>query len=365
MAHDIFISHSSKDKPIADAVCARLESRGIRCWIAPRDVAPGANYGGAIIDAIQGSRVMVLVLSSTANTSAHIPNEIERAVSYGVAVLPFRIEDVKPAKSLDLFIGSVHWLDALTPPLDRHLDRLADSVTKLLPDRPYPPRPPVPPPPPDPRPARPWYVPAAIAAGLVAALALGWNLSSQNNRSAGQPPTSDTAPDTSVTPPSASNVAQAIAGCWRWTNNASVVIRPDGTMTAAPFNGEWRHAGGQSYRFTWPEPVDTLAMSANRQMLRGSNQYGVAVTAMRVSGGPDLPGSWTWGGVLPVVISANGAVSAGALAGSWELADPGQRLYRVTWPKIQDEVTLSADGSSIKGMNQYGAPVAGRRVNCP
>ena len=116
MAHDVFISYSSKDKATADAVCARLESRGIRCWIAPRDVGPGANYGAEIIDALRGSRALVLVLSAHANASRHIPNEIERAVSHGVPVLPFRIEDVQPAKALDLFIGSVHWLDAMTPP---------------------------------------------------------------------------------------------------------------------------------------------------------------------------------------------------------------------------------------------------------
>ena len=40
MAHDVFISYSSQDKAVADAACARLESRKIRCWIAPRDVPP-------------------------------------------------------------------------------------------------------------------------------------------------------------------------------------------------------------------------------------------------------------------------------------------------------------------------------------
>jgi hypothetical protein len=366
MAHDIFISYSSKDKPVADAVCARLESRAIRCWIAPRDVPPGANYGGAIIDAIQGSRVMVLVLSASANVSPHIPNEIERAVSYGVAILPFRIEDVKPAKSLDLFIGSVHWLDALTPPLERHLDRLADSASKLLSDRthPDPPPPPIPSPIPPPVPPANWYKPAAIAGAILAALVLGWSLSSRN----GAPATgsADTgAAGVSSPPPAASSAAQAITGCWRWSNSALIVIRPNGTMTAAAISGEWRHTGGQSYAFTWPEPVDTLTMSSNRQMLRGSNQYGVAVTATRVSGGPDLPGSWKWGGVLPVEISASGTVNMGALAGSWELADAGQRLYRVTWPKIQDEVTLSADQNSLKTMNQYGAAFSGSRASCP
>jgi hypothetical protein len=75
---------------------------------------------------------MILVFSSKSNASPHIPKEIERAVSAGVAVIPFRIEDVAPGKSLDYFIGNVHWLDALTPPLEQHLERLAHNVQTLL-----------------------------------------------------------------------------------------------------------------------------------------------------------------------------------------------------------------------------------------
>jgi hypothetical protein len=41
MEFDVFISYSHQDKPTADAACATLEAEGIRCWIAPRDVAPG------------------------------------------------------------------------------------------------------------------------------------------------------------------------------------------------------------------------------------------------------------------------------------------------------------------------------------
>ncbi|HYW39651.1 MAG TPA: TIR domain-containing protein [Terriglobales bacterium] len=132
MAYDVFISYASEDKIVADAVCAMLESHAVRCWIAPRDVLPGVAYGEAIIDAIRGCRIMILVFSSKSNTSPHIPKEIERAVSAGVAVIPFRIEDVKPGKSLDYFIGSVHWLDALTRPLEQHLERLVQNVQTLL-----------------------------------------------------------------------------------------------------------------------------------------------------------------------------------------------------------------------------------------
>jgi len=131
MAHDVFISHSGKDKTVADAVCATLEKGGTRCWIAPRDVVPGTQWGEAIIDAISNCKVMVLVFSSNANESQQIVREVERAVNKGIPVIPFRVEDVDPNKSLEYYISAPHWLDALTPPLEKHIEQL-NSTIKLL-----------------------------------------------------------------------------------------------------------------------------------------------------------------------------------------------------------------------------------------
>ena len=132
MAHDVFISYSHKDKPTADAVCARLEARGIRCWVAPRDIAPGGDWSESIIDAINGANVMVLVFSGHANGSVQIKREVERAVAKAIPIIPLRIEDVPPTKSLEYFLSTPHWLDALTPPLERQLDYLADVVRRIL-----------------------------------------------------------------------------------------------------------------------------------------------------------------------------------------------------------------------------------------
>lgn len=132
MAHDVFISYSSRDKAIADAVCAALEAKRIRCWIAPRDVLPGTPYAQALSDALQGSRALVLVLSANANQSKHVIRELESAVSKGVAIVPFRIEDVRPAGSLEYYLQTIHWLDALSPPLEQHLRTLGDTVESLL-----------------------------------------------------------------------------------------------------------------------------------------------------------------------------------------------------------------------------------------
>jgi TIR domain len=136
MAHDVFVSYSSKDKTVADAVCATLERRGIRCWIAPRDILPGLDWGAAIVDAIGSSRVMVLVFSGNANKSPQIKREVERAVSKGVTIVPFRIEDVPLGKTFEYFISTAHWFDAFPPPIESHLERLADTAQALLSRRP-------------------------------------------------------------------------------------------------------------------------------------------------------------------------------------------------------------------------------------
>lgn len=132
MGHDVFISYSSKDKKVADAACALIERRGHRCWIAPRDILPGVEWGEAIIDGIREARVFVLIFSANANFSQQVRREVERAAGHGLPIIPFRIEDVAPAKSLEFFIMNQHWLDALTPPMEAHLDRLAGAIDRLL-----------------------------------------------------------------------------------------------------------------------------------------------------------------------------------------------------------------------------------------
>ena len=132
VAHDVFISYSSKDKAVADATCARLEQAGVRCWIAPRDITPGIEYGEALINAIRASKVMVVIFSDSAQQSPQVRREVERAVSHGVIIVPLRIEDVLPRGSMEFFLSTPHWLDALTPPLEAHLERLSANLNALL-----------------------------------------------------------------------------------------------------------------------------------------------------------------------------------------------------------------------------------------
>ena len=81
MAHDIFICHASEDGAIANSLVTGLEKRGISCWVAPRDVMPGADYAQAIVAGISGAKALVLVFSENSNASPHVSREVERGVS--------------------------------------------------------------------------------------------------------------------------------------------------------------------------------------------------------------------------------------------------------------------------------------------
>ena len=179
MAHYVFLSHSVKDKAVADAIVARLEADSVTCWVAPRDVVPGADWGESIINAIESSRIMILIFSQSANASSQIKREVERAVNKGVYIIPFRLDDIPPTRSLEYFISTAQWMDAFPPPLERHLHNLAKTVKAVLGAPLFPPSPPPPPPPPGSR----LRITAGIAALLILIIlgAAGWYIGHQRS----------------------------------------------------------------------------------------------------------------------------------------------------------------------------------------
>lgn len=127
---DVFISYSSRDVQTARLVCEALEQGGgLRCWVAPRDIPPGANWSAAIIDGIEASRVMVLIFSQHSNASPQVLREVERAVSKRVRIIPLCVERLSPCKELEYYLGAVHWFDASAGLLAGHLRRLREAIT--------------------------------------------------------------------------------------------------------------------------------------------------------------------------------------------------------------------------------------------
>jgi peptidoglycan hydrolase-like protein with peptidoglycan-binding domain/triphosphoribosyl-dephospho-CoA synthetase len=131
MGHQVFISYASADKADATSLCDLLESHGISCWMAHRNIRTGV-WARAISDAIDSASLMVLILSANANASAHIEREVERADRRKLPVVPVRIEDVEPGKGIGYFISNVQWIDVFPDDLETYWPTLSFAINQEL-----------------------------------------------------------------------------------------------------------------------------------------------------------------------------------------------------------------------------------------
>ena len=130
--HEVFISYSSKNKNIADAIVADLEQNNIRCWYAPRDIYPGEDWAGTIKNAIESTKIFVLVFTDESNRSHQVTNEVTLAVNSGKIIIPFRLTGTNMNDTLLYYLSSVHWLDAVSQPLNKNIETLRQQIEALL-----------------------------------------------------------------------------------------------------------------------------------------------------------------------------------------------------------------------------------------
>ena len=131
MNHDVFISYSSKEKNIADGVCHFLESNGVKCWIAPRDIPASSDYGDLIDEAIKSCRVVVLVYSQYSFLSKWVKGEINVAFDEGKPIAPFRIDETAIKGAFRVMLQQLHWIDAFPSYSDR-LPDLLQSICGII-----------------------------------------------------------------------------------------------------------------------------------------------------------------------------------------------------------------------------------------
>ena len=124
----VFLSYASPDAEVANQVCQYLENHGVACWMAPRDVKPGAAYADAIVRAINEASVLVLVLSASAMASEHVSREVERAASKHKPVVAFRVDAAALSAELEYFLSRSQWIDVPALGMPGALVKLVEAV---------------------------------------------------------------------------------------------------------------------------------------------------------------------------------------------------------------------------------------------
>ncbi len=128
VSRSAFLSYASHDAGTANSVCQFLESHGVSCWLAPRDVRPGTEYADAIVGAINEAKAVVLLLSGSAVASSHVGREVERAASKHKQIIAFRIDAAPLSRALEYFLSNSQWIDVAALGMPAALAKLAEAV---------------------------------------------------------------------------------------------------------------------------------------------------------------------------------------------------------------------------------------------
>ncbi len=145
MSADVFISHSTSDREVANAICKQLETDGLKCWIAPRDIEGGDAWDEAIMKGIAQAGVLLLTFSEGSTDSEYVKKEIMYAQSKKKPLLPVRIQNVQPSPKLEFMLVGIQWVDAFPLPITSYTPELTKLVRRILSLSPNPaPAPPTP-----------------------------------------------------------------------------------------------------------------------------------------------------------------------------------------------------------------------------
>ena len=131
MSYDVFISYNSADSQIATAACHYIEERRLRCFIAPRDITP-PDWASSITAAIESAKAFVIIVSESSIASNEVAKEIALATNVSDYIFPFRIDNSELDGRMTYHLRPFHWIDAVTPPMEKRLNELADRVSAAL-----------------------------------------------------------------------------------------------------------------------------------------------------------------------------------------------------------------------------------------
>src|ERR1700748_249346 len=112
MIPDLFVCHASEDGAShARQLTTEFEMRGLRCWVAPRDIPPGSSWQSAIVAAIEASRAMLLLITPRSNASAEVEKEVALAAHLNKMIFPVRTAEITLSGALLYQTQTRQWRD--------------------------------------------------------------------------------------------------------------------------------------------------------------------------------------------------------------------------------------------------------------
>ena len=130
--HDIFVSYSTKDEAFVFQITKKLEDAGLKIWIAPRDIKKGTVYTDSIVEAIEKTKIFLLLISKNSQQSNEVNRELTMACEEEKTIIPFRLDE-SPIKGIfKYYLISTQHISVDKKNLDASMDKLVHEIKEKL-----------------------------------------------------------------------------------------------------------------------------------------------------------------------------------------------------------------------------------------
>lgn len=122
----VFISYSTQNQSMADAMNQLLIKNDIETWMAPDNILGGKKYSGIIVKAIQECSCVLLMFSEAAQNSEWVVREIELAINYKKPVIPVQLENFIMNDEFEWYLTTTHMIFA------EGIDEELDAIQRVI-----------------------------------------------------------------------------------------------------------------------------------------------------------------------------------------------------------------------------------------
>lgn len=132
---DVFISyHMESAGKLARKIADKLETIGISCWYANRDMLPG-QFVESIMDAINQCKIFLLILNEEANHSKYVFNELSNAYRRfedGIIILPFKVGSFSVSDRIQFFLTTLQTINGGDSLEGANTEKLIQEIANVL-----------------------------------------------------------------------------------------------------------------------------------------------------------------------------------------------------------------------------------------
>ena len=131
MSAEVFVSYARTDRERVVELVERMRSAGIGVWVDEGGIHGASLWGQEIVDAIDASKVMVLMISDSSITSDNVVKELSIASEEKKPILPVYLQRSQLPKSMRYQLAGIQHIEFFEGQEDEAFQSMLVSLSRL------------------------------------------------------------------------------------------------------------------------------------------------------------------------------------------------------------------------------------------